>query len=1418
MRNTWISKTFSSAMAPVALVMLALLLAPSAAQAEEPYVCFPTCSRVDGRMLSVAGVAGNGLVQEIVLRVAVSADDPDIEIDVFDADTGTTWDSPGGTDAVLFELFADPNGDGTGTTSILGPVDGNTLAGADNNWVNIVSMPNSPLALAPSGNYVYRLLVSLSAPTGSSWSNFKVRTRGVVSTATLTPIPGIFALTAPLFFNPLEIPAIYPNAAFFEIEPTNFDGTVNLFVDFPNDASFFEFFEGDSDRGRGDGTDLDTNDPNSDDLAVPPFAVGTNARPEGVAFVDSCTTEVSATACPADDRSDVFFQRSPSIQIRLVTPTGEEFLESNPSGELEWERIRLSNSPVLDPSVDDFVTSSIPAGLYQVRLEGIDLSNLNAFSFSEEVIGLCQGLDTPCRRSLRSFRLGDTVFLDLNGDGVQQSPTEPGIGGVIMDLRGSAGSLLGSRVTDANGNYTFEVAAGTYTVEVAAENFTPPGAGGVVGDRVWLDIDGDAIDSGEPGLSNVRVELVDTVNGVAGDADDKVIGSMLTDVNGNYIFAGLPAGTYFTRVIESTVASGLALSGGGSNPSPMRTILASGACSEPDCLDLDFPYTSGDPATAVAGDYVWFDANGDGLQGADEVGFTGVTMQLINTTTGRITDMTTTNGGFYLFTGLIPGDTYVITVTDHADVLTTFTATSPVTSPSSAPFTPAAGDVLLDKDFGYTTGSSATIADRVWADDNQNGLLDGTETGIAGVTVNLLDFAGSVVATTSTVVDGSFAFANLPTGLYSVVVSDLTDLTNGRLPTTTESLQGLEIVLGGGGAGGESFGYAPVSTGALEGLTGTTIKAPNANVDVQTDAVPVGDPAGNNVDFDFGYRAALGSIGDRVWHDTNEDGVQDAGEVGLNDVVVELVDNTNTVLATRTTAGDGDYLFEDLEAGDYSVRVDASTLPSNFAQTFDLDGLLSPNAATVTLTIAEDRRDVDFGYDECAPCAGKVSQLSLVYLGAQMDAEIQVLGKRGPNTDELFNETLQPGEVFDLTGPLTGNPGFSGTLGTTIEIYVNGVLHTTIHTSCSVPIGPGLVSGDFQVVSGSSKHGGLLCPVGGDGGGGNDCVPILVRDDFDTVTFDNNDGTSDWAAGWIENDTLAGGAGPSAGQVQIHDSLLTLDDQPNTGGQPSIAREVDLSGATNATLRFKYLTSSGVDRSDAVTVEVSNDGGANWTKLKKITGITGAVTRTKEFDISSFISEQTQIRFRVSKYYGGQNEFFCLSFVEIETDCTDCQAVDVIDDFEVEAFDNNDGPDSWSSAWIENDPAYNGQGPWAGQVQIHDGLITLHDYPNTGGQPSIARQVDLSAASTATLSFDFYTSGGVDYDDAVTVEVSNDGGATWTTLEVITGISGAASGIRDIDISSFASAETQVRFQVSNKYGGSNELFCLGFVRITASC
>lgn len=111
--------------------------------------------------------------------------------------------------------------------------------------------------------------------------------------------------------------------------------------------------------------------------------------------------------------------------------------------------------------------------------------------------------------------------------------------------------------------------------------------------------------------------------------------------------------------------------------------------------------------------------------------------------------------------------------------------------------------------------------------------------------------------------------------------------------------------------------------------------------------------------------------------------------------------------------------------------------------------------------------------EECDDCDGKVIELTLRYLGNTANANVEVFRKeRGRFSNSLFSGIVQPGGTFTFFGN-----DRKGTMGPDILVQVNGVDNAQIHTSCSQPIGPGLIRGDFEVVSGQSRFGGLLCPL-----------------------------------------------------------------------------------------------------------------------------------------------------------------------------------------------------------------------------------------------------------------------------------------------------------------------------------------------------
>lgn len=101
-------------------------------------------------------------------------------------------------------------------------------------------------------------------------------------------------------------------------------------------------------------------------------------------------------------------------------------------------------------------------------------------------------------------------------------------------------------------------------------------------------------------------------------------------------------------------------------------------------------------------------------------------------------------------------------------------------------------------------------------------------------------------------------------------------------------------------------------------------------------------------------------------------------------------------------------------------------------------------------------------------CKGKVSELTFMYTGTTPTTV--TVDRIGPFDTNLMPATaILPGDVFTVSGSNYGPKGFRGTLGVAIRISESDGDIAEIHTSCSQPVGPGLVAGDFMVLSGESK-------------------------------------------------------------------------------------------------------------------------------------------------------------------------------------------------------------------------------------------------------------------------------------------------------------------------------------------------------------
>jgi hypothetical protein len=508
-----------------------------------------------------------------------------------------------------------------------------------------------------------------------------------------------------------------------------------------------------------------------------------------------------------------------------------------------------------------------------------------------------------------------------------------------------------------------------------------------LGDYVWIDTDKDgAQEAGENGVNGVQVSLytANGADGIPGNADDSLpIATTITGDNpatgateqGFYSFGGLAPNTDYTvkldRAADFTAGGPLAgynltTANAGVDDTQdsdaalvagIPTISATTGAPGSDTPTFDFGFNT----SASLGDYVWLDPDNDGVQDAGEVGINGVTVRLYDGATLIATTVTTTTGGidgYYSFGNLDINKVYTVKLDNPADYAPGGPLNGLILAPQNAgsDFTKDSDAALVSSFAEITTATTggpgsntptydigfhkpvASLGDEVWFDADKDGVQDAGETGINGVTVNLYSATGPdgipetgdenvPIATDVTETNGAtvgyYTFANLnPNTTYTVRLDNPLDYAAGgplefyRLSPANQGgddINDSDAILVGG--------YPTISAAA----TGADL------TDTPT--------------YDFGLYQPL-SLGSLVWHDINNNGVKDAGETGVDGVLVNLfVDSdgsgtltpADTQVLTQTTSNGGHYRFTDLGAGGYFVQI----APSNFAADGPLDGYSS---------------------------------------------------------------------------------------------------------------------------------------------------------------------------------------------------------------------------------------------------------------------------------------------------------------------------------------------------------------------------------------------------------------------------------------------------------------------------------------------
>ena len=514
-------------------------------------------------------------------------------------------------------------------------------------------------------------------------------------------------------------------------------------------------------------------------------------------------------------------------------------------------------------------------------------------------------------------------FVYLAGPGqdctsIHDAPGNSPLAGVVVELQRDDGTTITQVTTDATGRYEFDdIPLGNYRIV----QYTPDGlldgdsyAGKIGGVSVGDAVNGSLIqsislnpgqvgtefnfcegapatisgfvyeddsndgsrDPNEQGIEGVVITLV--------DSNGRIVAQTTTDSRGRYEFEGIPPGDY--GIIEThptdyfdgidtpgTIGDRIVGQPGADGDSIRNVMIKQG--------QTGTEFNFGELRPASLSGRVHVDTDGDCIADPDEERLAGVVIRLLDEFGNEVATTQTDSNGQYTFDNIEPGD-YTLVEEQPAGLF------DGDASPGSAGgnvenanrignITLAPGEVAVDYDFCENPPSE--IIGSVFSDLDGDCVFDSNEVGIDGVQVDLYDNAGTLVASTNTDAFGNYRFTNLPAGSYTI-----------RETQPDGFLQGGQVAGSNGGDDSQADVISRVPVGWGERLT--------------------------NYNF---CEIEPASVSGFVFVDGNGDCVRQDDEPPLAGVTIELRDASGTRVATTTTDANGQYTFDGLRPGQYSV-------------------------------------------------------------------------------------------------------------------------------------------------------------------------------------------------------------------------------------------------------------------------------------------------------------------------------------------------------------------------------------------------------------------------------------------------------------------------------------------------------------------
>ena len=308
--------------------------------------------------------------------------------------------------------------------------------------------------------------------------------------------------------------------------------------------------------------------------------------------------------------------------------------------------------------------------------------------------------------------------------------------------------------------------------------------------------------------------------------------------------------------------------------------------------------------------------------------------------------------------------------------------------------------------------------------------------------------------------------------------------------------------------------------------------------------------------------------------------------------------------------------------------------------------------------------------------------------------------------------------------------------------------------------------------------------------GSNEVVATYELPEAEYPMFDDMEGTTDnweWSSPWGLTSVAYSGSGAWA------DSPVgPYADGANT----ALTTSISLAGAGSPVLTFWHKSALELGK-DFGYVEVSNNGGATWTKVFSATGTEG--WNQEKVDLSGYVGDLIHLRFRLDSDGSGRADGWYIDNVSIDEGILRA------------GYPYFDDMETGSGAWFYDSP-------WGlTDEEAHSGTFSWSDSPNSvyGNNVSTALQISINLSVSEMPVLEFWQIYSLEENrDFGYVEVSTNAGANWTQLYFVTG--GGPGWVKElVDLSSYAGkASLMIRFRVGSNGSTTADGWYIDDVRV----